>query len=458
MYRIMRYFSIASLASIGLATLLITLIYRQMAIHGITNLGEKINVELAHTALHPVRAELLRYLATVGNIDEPGAVVPRVGADLERDIQDVMADTAVVRIKIYNRRGIVVFSTKSGEIGRNQLEHGDRYENKGFKSAIDGKEANKLVYVDAFNIFTAGDEDDNLMQTYLPLRRTVTAPVEGVFEIYTDARPLVDYAQYTQIAVASVAAIIMALLYLVLLMIVRRAEKVIDSQESTIRDRTHTLELLSAQLLTAQESERAHLADALNEDIAQTLSGINFQVERASNLVETQSTEENVKSLTAITSAVQDAIRKVSAMAMDLRPPSLDDLGVVATLHWYLREYQSRHPEIQLDSNITLQEGDVSRPLKVIIYRIVHEALESIAKYSLPNQVSVSLSKGADEIRLGIEDGGRLYASGEAARQAGEGKRIWLHALQERAVLSGGSVSVEDTAAQGYRINFTWEV
>lgn len=459
MYRIMRYFSIASLVSIVLAALLLSLSYRFTAIKGIAYLGEKSSVELAETALSPIKPHILKYLAEMEHIDKPGAITNPLDTRLAKTISDIMeADQEVVRVKIYNKHGIVVFSTKTSQIGHDQPQksNDDVTKNAGFAAAINGKVSNKLVYRDAFNPFRQPTEEDNLLQTYIPVRRTVTAPIQGVFEVYTDVTPLVDYAQYMQIAIAGVTAVILALLYLTLLVIVRRAERIMEAQQNTIRERTETLELLSAQLLTAEENEKKRLADELHEDVAQTLSAVKFQVERAAQVAEQQSAEEHAKSLASIVSAVQDAIRKVSTMAMDLRPPSLDDLGVVATIEWHLRKFRSYHPEILLESEIEIEESEVSRSLKIIIYRIIQETLESLAKFEMANLVSMHLGKIDNNVTLTIEDNGRMYRSGEAAVSAKNEKRIWLYAIEERAVLSGGAVSRENNTAGGHRIRFTW--
>lgn len=458
MYRVLRHFSITSLASIVLATVLITLLYRHMAITGIMHFSEKINLDVAHTALNPIESQLMDYLTLMANVDKSGEGLRRLNSlALEHVAQEVMEDIEVVRIKIYNQHGIVVFSSNPTDFGRSTLELGDRDETTGFQSAIKGKVTHKLIYRDSFNLFAPATDADNLMQTYVPLRRTLTAPVLGVIEVYTDVTPLVDYAQYMQIALAGVATIIMALLYLTLLAIVRRADKVITTQQGTIRERTEMLELLSAQLLTAQENEKKRLAVELNEDIAQTLSAVKFQVEHAVQVAGRQSTTENATSLSPAVSAIQDAIRKVSTMAMDLRPPSLDDLGVVATVDWYFRRFQARHPEILLKSEIDIREHEVSRALKVIIYRIVQEMLENLARHALASLVSVRLDKSNHAITLTVEDNGRLYQPGEAASGMKDGKRIWLYAIEERAILAGGTVVTENNTAGGYRTLFRWE-
>lgn len=461
MYRITRYFSIASLASIVLAALLLGLLYRYTAIRGIVHLGEIKNAEVAETVLADIKPRLLRYLASVEHIDKPGAVITALDGRLTNAIQGIMqADKQVVRVKIYNKQGIVVFSTKTSQIGQDQREpsSGDKSENTGFQAAINGKVVSRVVYRDAFDYFKQPTEEDNLMQTYIPVRRSVAATIQGVLEIYTDVTPLVDYAEYTQVEVVGITAVILALLYVTLLVVVRRAEKIMEGQQNIIRERTETLEVLSAQLLTAEENEKKRLADELHEDVAQMLSAIKFQVEHAVQVAAQQSPEENAKSLASLVATVQEAIRKVSAMAMDLRPPSLDDLGVVTTIDWYLRQFQSHHPEILLESDIEIEESAVSRALKIIIYRIVQETLDNLAKFSMANLISVHLSKIDNNIALTIEDNGGMYRSGKTAASNTNARRTWLYAIEERAVLSGGTVSRENNAAGGRRIRFIWPV
>jgi len=450
MYKIFRNFSIASLASILLMAALLTLIYRQVVIKSIVHLGEEINVELAQTALNSVKSQLVDYLVTVGEVEKAGAKIIPINAGLEQAIQRIMTGTQVVRIKIYNRHGIVVFSTKAGQTGIDQRD------NAGFVSAIGGKVASKLIYRDDLNPLDQATEEDNLIQTYLPVHQTVTSPVQGVFEIYTDVNPLVAHAQYTQIVIATGVSLLLVLLYLALLAIVRRAEKIIASQQNTIRERTETLEILSAQLLSGQENEKKRIANYLHEDMAQTLSAIKYQVENTCRMVGQKSAEENSRALNTIVSAIQQAIQQASALAMDLRPPSLDELGIVATVDWYCRQFQVRHPEIRVEQEITLKETDVSHALKIILYRVIQETLDNLVKHAQANYIRISLDKNDDSIVLAIEDSGRLYQPGETAAQNTEEKRIWFYAIEERAVLSGGVVSTARKATGGYRVLFTW--
>jgi signal transduction histidine kinase len=288
------------------------------------------------------------------------------------------------------------------------------------------------------------------------VRHTLTEPIQGVFEIYTDVNNLVAQAERTQIAIIGSSGVILALLYIALFFIVRRAASIIEAQQNTIHERTKTLELLSAQLLTAQENERKRIAGDLHEGIAQTLSAIKLQMEDLYQPGERQLANKNAKALKTILAIIENAIQEVRTMAMDLRPPSLDDLGIVATINWHCRKFQSAHPEIRVKLEIEIDESEVSPALKIIIYRVIQETLENLARHALANQVNIQLERTDHAIVLTIEDSGRMYKSGKTSTRNDAAKKIWLAALEERVVLSGGTVSIEDNTTGGTRKRFTW--
>jgi signal transduction histidine kinase len=87
---------------------------------------------------------------------------------------------------------------------------------------------------------------------------------------------------------------------------------------------------------------------------------------------------------------------------MDLRPSTLDDLGILATLEWFCREYQKIYSHIHIEKEIDLQESEVSIPLKTAIYRVMQEAMNNIAKHSGASRAQVSLRCKPEHITLQI--------------------------------------------------------
>ena len=216
MTKMLRYYALLSLAAVLVTATLLTWYYRQVAVGGITQLGEHSNLALARTALSPIKASVLQYLEdTEGGA---GDSIPALPADVLESIRTLMLDRAIVRIKIYNRHGVVAYSTQPSQIGNDQRG------NPGVVSALGGSVSSILVYHDSFNHFDGEKEDVNLIQTYIPIQPSRAEPAHGVFELYTDVRELVHQTERTEFAVMAGAFVIMAFLYALLFVSKRRGE------------------------------------------------------------------------------------------------------------------------------------------------------------------------------------------------------------------------------------------
>jgi signal transduction histidine kinase len=444
MFRMLRYFSIAGLVAIVLAAVLLAAFYRHVAIQGIVRLGEEGNVALAQTALNSMRGPLVEYLAAAAGARGGRPPLP---VTLDRAMQGIMRDTTVERITILNQRGQVVFSTKTEQVGR------DERDNAGFAAAIRGNVLSKLRYHDGFNPFDAVTDDDNLIETYLPVRRAPTAPVFGVLEIYTDVTPLVAQTEHTQLVIMAGGAAILLLLYAALLAIVRRAERIIDGQQHTIRERTRALELVSARLLTAQENERRRIAGGLHEGLAQALSAIKLKFEGALQRVGRGRVGVDLRPLEEVLESLQGAIQEVRSLAMELRPPSLDELGLIDTLNWYFREFRDAHPGVALEAALEVAEGSLPEHLKTVVYRIVQEVFDYLVRQCQANALRVTLSEEREQITLILGDSGPPYRSDGPARRPDEAA---IAAAKERALLSGGTFTVETAPWGATTVRASW--
>lgn len=430
-FRILRFFSLTSLIGILVAAVLLTALYRHVALRDMVRFGEHSNQMLAQSLLNAVRAPLLTYL---GNEDHHLGTPPPPG--LTQAIGELMRDTNVIRVKIYDDEGIVLYSTKSQQIGV------DRSGNPAFRSGMAGRVVSRLTYRDSFNPFDGETESDNLIQTYIPIRHGAASPILGVFEIYSDVNPLVAGIERAQALVLGGSMATLALLYLALLAIVRYAERIIQAQQSTIRERSHALELLSAQLLNAQEEEKQRVAVELHEGIAQTLSSIKYLVENACHSCREDNhldSAQGSRVLAATVPTLQGAIQEVRALAMDLRPSSLDHLGVLPTLDWYCREFHGIYPDLAVSHESRIAEADIPKPLKVVLFRLIQQMLQFIARHTCANQVRISLDKSAGLIHLEIMDNCPV-ATQNAERK--HDRDLHLLTLQERIALAGGTMEV----------------
>lgn len=218
------------------------------------------------------------------------------------------------------------------------------------------------------------------------------------------------------------------------------------------------MKLLSAQLLTIQESERKRIAADLHDGIGQSLSLIKFSLESAAGLVSAGAVEEAAEVLRLLVPKVKDALGEVRSISMGLRPPMLDDLGIIATLAWFLREFERTCRAIRLEKDFSIREDDVPVQIRVTIFRILQEALSNVVKHADATLVRVSLRKGDDALHLLIEDNGQGFDPLDVSIREGSDRGLGLLSMKERASLSGARFILESAVGQGTRIRVSWPV
>jgi len=229
----------------------------------------------------------------------------------------------------------------------------------------------------------------------------------------------------------------------------KKAEKELQKSEEGLR-------ALSAQLLSAEERERKRIASDIHDSIGQALSAIKFSVESSLLSIRNQSLPSAQKSLEKIIPLTQQSIDEVRRIIMDLRPSTLDDLGLVATISWFCRDFESIFMDISVEKEIHVQEDDISVPLKTVIYRIMQEALNNAAKYSRTNSILLKLARTEEYLELLIEDKGVGFELDGAVEGKGGRKGLGLSSMKERASLSGGTFTILTALGIGTRIQVLW--
>jgi signal transduction histidine kinase len=215
------------------------------------------------------------------------------------------------------------------------------------------------------------------------------------------------------------------------------------------------LRILSNQLMSVEERERKRIASDIHDSIGQALSAIKYSVEVSlSSINESDSPAfEQLKNIIPLT---QQSIEEVRRIIMDLRPTILDDLGLLATISWLCREYESIYTNIRIDKEIHLEEADISPTLKTVIYRILQEALNNAAKHSRADSIRLHLIKSKDELEFMVEDTGLGFKMDDMPSMNAEKEGIGLLSMRERAQLSGGNFTIQSTPGVGTRILVSW--
>ena len=220
--------------------------------------------------------------------------------------------------------------------------------------------------------------------------------------------------------------------------------------EDALRESEQALRFLSSQLLTVQENERKRVARELHDGINQTLSAIKVGLE--TKLAGMRDNTPGGISLERIIDLVGSGIEEARRIQMDLRPPMLDDLGIVATLQWFTREFGEVYSHLRIELKADVKEDHVPDAIKVVIFRIVQESFNNISKHSRAKSVHVSLKEVRARIELMIEDDGVGFDIDHTSKGLG------LTSMRERTELSMGEFEVRSVPGQGTAIVASWPV
>ncbi len=427
-FPLLRYFILTSLLIIFVTAILVQFTYRRAVVNTVVTLGESTNVILAQTAMSSVRPLLLEFMERMENATREEAQKQSLSPDLDQAIQRMIHEKAIARVKVYNRHGVVIYSSSADQIGQLQLD------NLGLQSALNGRILSKLIYSDSFNPYDKEANETNLIQSYLPAQHENSDVILGAFEIYTDVNFLVKETERSQLQMLSILIGVFLLMFIMLVATVWRAAAVMTGQEHIIRERTRMLEFLTAQMLTDQDSEKKNIAHGLHESVAQTLSGVKMQLEGMAHNLDKASPM--FDSFTSLNGYLQDAISETRSIASHLHPFSIDEFGLRDTLKWFIDDLQKSHPQVSIELEINAEDEDISRALKIIIFRIVQDTLNNLVTQSEADRVRLVLRCESNLIKLEIEENSKPYT----VEPLSNGKRLYREILpmRERTLLSGG--------------------
>ena len=236
----------------------------------------------------------------------------------------------------------------------------------------------------------------------------------------------------------------------------RQANEDWMSADEALRVTRAQLWRLSAQHLTMQEGERKRLALELHEGLGQVLVLVKQSIEDAASSMDAGASVKIGDTLKLLSSQVNSALDDLRRISMNLRPATLDQLGIVATLSWFLREFELARPNMQLERLIGVQEAEVPEALKIAIFRIVQEAVGNILRHADADWVKLSLTSMEGMLNLCIEDNGRGFDTSKARGRRDIKHGTGLQSMRERAELSGGTYEFQSAPAQGTRIDVWW--
>ena len=208
------------------------------------------------------------------------------------------------------------------------------------------------------------------------------------------------------------------------------------------------LRLLAAHLQSAREEERIAIAREIHDEIGTLMTAIKMDLAFLNKQMNGSSAPKSPETLRAeinkTTKLVDDAIRTVHEIVLELRPAVLDHLGLRAALEWQLQEFQAR-TEIECRFQCDLDVFHLDAERSTAVFRILQETLTNVARHAHATRVEASLREQDHHLILEVRDNGQ----GISAEQIANTNRFGLLGMQERAHIFGGDVVIHGAPGRG---------
>jgi signal transduction histidine kinase len=218
--------------------------------------------------------------------------------------------------------------------------------------------------------------------------------------------------------------------------------------EHKLRQSQAELKIVSRKMLDTLEADRKTIAKELHDSIGASLAAIKFTLE--DKLIRmTSAPPKDIVSLEQIVDYLVDTIKETKRISANLRPSTMDDLGLCATISWFCREFKMFYKNIEVNQDIDIRENDISEPMKIVIYRILQEAMSNAAKHGNPDKIDLALKKNHDNLYLTIFDDGPGFEQENGLISTDPLSGHGITGMKERAEVCGGRFKVTSRSGWG---------
>lgn len=492
-FRLLRSFSLAALAVVAVAAVLLGMAYRSVATQALIDTSQAGNERITRIAINSLWREGELELQTLEQLDAKALRSHAWTWAFDDEVRRFMAGTSILKAKLYAANGKTLYSSDAKQIGE------DKSSNRGFVSARQGVVASELTHRGSFSAFEGEVVARDLVSSYVPVPDR-SGRVVAVMELYDDVTPFLQAINQTQLRAHVVAAAVLLALYAALFLVVRRADRIMQTQrqelvqanhavlessrtlEQRVHERTQELALANHELLQAKRDAdaangaKSRFLAAMSHEIRTPLNGVLGMAE----LLQTTRLDEQQARWVAAVASTGRALHDLLSDVLDLVKIEENQL-VLEHMRFepavVLRELAMMYGELarprgnQLHLELQSADGLVVMGDPTRLRQIVGNLLSNANKFTNQGELQLTtrrLPAAAGDARawlqISVHDSGegiteealgRLFqrfeqADASTTRRFG-GSGLGLVISKQLVERMGGSIHVQSQAGQGSR-------
>jgi len=227
--------------------------------------------------------------------------------------------------------------------------------------------------------------------------------------------------------------------------------------ELELQESQHRLKEFSRKSIEALEADRRTVSRELHDSIGGNLAGVKVALESIVKKI-FERPDEAASSLEKAILHLAETIKECKQISANLRPEIIDDMGLLATIDWHARQFNQYYNHIRIVRQIDVDEQEVPEPLKIVIYRVIQEALNNAAMHSKADTVYIRLKKTGHYIEAEVEDNGRGFDFNAVSHRIDGMSGFGLKSMRERVEIIGGSFSLHSLPGTGTCIRIEFQI
>jgi len=222
--------------------------------------------------------------------------------------------------------------------------------------------------------------------------------------------------------------------------VIEKTENLIVSETKLLQAKKQ-LEQVNQHLINAIEEERTNISFKVHDELGQSMTALKMDLNWVrQNLSEKALSERKLDKMIEMTNEV---IKKVQRISLEMHPGILDDLGLVATIEWYCKDFEER-TAIPCNLNLEEMDDDMSST-NLSLFRILQEAMTNVIRHSKATTVSIELMNLRNEVIMMISDNG----IGIPTRKLTSSNSFGIISMRQRARLCGGTIDFSSVPGSG---------
>jgi signal transduction histidine kinase len=229
-----------------------------------------------------------------------------------------------------------------------------------------------------------------------------------------------------------------------------RAVEIANEITKDLRDSTEQIQAMSRRLVDIQESERRQFSRELHDRVGQNLTALSISLDILKTQIAGNGSEAFRLRLDDAAALLESTAGSIENVMSELRPPMLDDYGLLPALQWYAKEFSSR-TGVEVTVSGDEQSGRLPQASEIALFRIVQEALNNVAKHAHASRVHIALEREGPRFTLSVADDG-VGLGTPAASAAKHRHGLGMVTMRERTQAVGGEFEIGAAPGRGTRV------